>query len=58
MAHRLFKHYVPRQMEAPLPPPLKRTVARARASYIAFVAETNLAPITEALQGLGYGGPF
>jgi uncharacterized sulfatase len=58
MAHRLFKHYVPRQMEAPLPPPLKRTVARARATYVAFVAENNLAPLTEALQSLGYGGPF
>ena len=58
MAHKLFTQYVPRQMEAPLPPPLKRTVAKARASYVAFVAKTNISTITEALKALGYGGPF
>jgi len=41
MARRLFNQYVPQQMEAPLPAPLKRTVARARASYIEFEAMTN-----------------
>ncbi len=58
MAHKVFTQYVPRQMEAPLPPPLKRTVAKARASYVAFVAATNKKSITGALQALGYGGPF
>lgn len=58
MAHKLFTQYVPRQMEAPLPPPLKRTVAKARASYVAFVAKTNGGSIKGALQALGYGGPF
>ena len=33
--------YVPQQMEAPLPAPLKRTVAKARASYVAFEARRN-----------------
>lgn len=50
MAHKLFTQYVPRQMEAPLPPPLKRTVAKARASYVSFVAEINIGTITHALQ--------
>jgi uncharacterized sulfatase len=58
LAHRLYAHYVPRQMEAPLPPPLKRTVAKARASYVGFVAKTNSGSIQGALQALGYGGPF
>ncbi len=58
LANKLFAQYVPRQMEAPLPPPLKRTVAKARASYVKFVAKTNIGSITKALQALGYGGPF
>jgi arylsulfatase A-like enzyme len=60
LAHKLFNQYVPQQMEAPLPPPLKRTVARARASYIAYVAKSNLSPLIQALESLlGYGaGPF
>jgi len=58
MAHKLFTQYVPRQMQAPLPPSLKRTVVKARASYVAFVAKTNLGALAQALQALGYGGPF
>ena len=60
MAHKLFTQYVPQQMEAPLPPPLKRTVAKARASYVAFVAKSNVTPLIKALKNLlGYGdGPF
>ena len=58
LAHKLFTQYVPQQMEAPLPPPLKRTVAKARASYVAFVAKTNIGSLKSALQALGYGGPF
>ena len=59
LAKKLFAQYVPQQMEAPLPPPLKKTVARARASYVAYVAKTNLQPIIQALKSLGYGrGPF
>ena len=58
LAHKLFTQYVPKQMEAPLPPPLKRPVAKARASYVEFVAATNKGSITGALQSLGYGGPF
>ena len=58
MANKLFAQYVPRQMEAPLPPPLKRTVAKARATYTAFVAKTNIGALAQALQALGYGGPF
>ena len=52
-------------MEAPLPPPLKRTVAKARASYVAFEAEFNVLNLAKLLQDgllgklLGYGnGPF
>jgi hypothetical protein len=60
LAQKLFNQYVPQKMEAPLPPPLKRTVARARASYIAYVAKSNLSPLIQALEDLlGYGaGPF
>ena len=65
MAHKLFTECVPQQMEAPLPPPLKRTVARARASYVAFEAEFNVLNLGKLLQDgllgklLGYGdGPF
>ena len=59
LAHKLFNQYVPQQMEAPLPPPLKKTVAKARASYITYVAEENLKPLIEALEDLGYRhGPF
>ena len=60
LANKLFNQYVPQQMEAPLPPPLKRTVAKARASYVAYVAKSNVSPLIQALrQLLGYGGgPF
>jgi uncharacterized sulfatase len=57
---KLFSQYVPAQMQAPLPPPLKRTVAKAHASYAAYVAKTNLTVLKQAVQSLlGYGsGPF
>ena len=65
MAQKLFNQYVPQQMEAPLPPPLKKTVAKARASYIGFEAEFNVLNLAKLLQDgllgklLGYGnGPF
>jgi hypothetical protein len=65
MAHKLFSQYVPQQMEAPLPPPLKRTVAKARASYITFEAQFNVLNTVKLLQDgllgtlLGFGnGPF
>lgn len=65
LAFKLFGQYVPQQMEAPLPPPLKRTVAKARASYVAFEAKFNLLNLVNLLQNgqlgklLGYGdGPF
>jgi arylsulfatase A-like enzyme len=65
MARKLFTQYVPQQFEAPLPPPLKRTVAAARASYIAYEAEFNVLNLVELLENgllgklLGYGnGPF
>jgi arylsulfatase A-like enzyme len=62
MARKLFAQYVPTQMEAPLPPPLKRTVAKARASAIAFESAMNLLTLQQLIQGgklvelLGYGG--
>jgi uncharacterized sulfatase len=65
MAHKLFSQYVPQQMEAPLPPPLKRTVAKARASYVTFEAQFNVLNTVKLLQDgllgtlLGFGnGPF
>jgi arylsulfatase A-like enzyme len=60
LALKLFTDYVPRQMEAPLPLSLEKTAAKARASYIAFVAKTNVTPLIQALRNLlGYGGgPF
>ncbi len=64
MARKLFNQYVPRQMEAPLPPSLKSTVAKARASYIAFHALTNayafkqLVPDQKLRTVLGYSGNF
>jgi uncharacterized sulfatase len=65
MAHKLFTQYVPQQMEAPLPPPLKKTVARARASYIRFEAQFNVMNLVKLIKDgqlgalLGYGdGPF
>jgi uncharacterized sulfatase len=63
MAKRLFERYVSQQAEAPLPPPLKRTVAKARASYIEFEAISNgLTPgdlkAGRVQQLLGYGGAF
>jgi arylsulfatase A-like enzyme len=59
LADKLFNQYAPEQMEAPLPPPLKETVAEARASYITYVAEENLKPLLQALEDLGYRhGPF
>jgi Sulfatase len=65
MARRLFNQYVPQQMEAPLPPSLKKTVAKARASYLAFEVQFNVLNTVKLLQDgllgslLGYGnGPF
>ncbi|MBV8940754.1 MAG: sulfatase-like hydrolase/transferase, partial [Solirubrobacterales bacterium] len=65
LARKLFTQYVPQQMEAPLPPPLKRTVAKARASYIAYEAKFNVLNLGKLLEDgllgklLGYGnGPF
>jgi arylsulfatase A-like enzyme len=65
LAQKLFSQYVPQQTEAPLPPPLKRTVARARASYIRFEAQFNVLNLIKLIQDgklgtlLGYGsGPF
>ena len=59
LAHKLFNQYVPQQMEAPLPPPLKKTVAKARATYVAYVAKENVTPLIQALEDLGYRhGPF
>jgi len=65
MARKLFTQYVPQQFEASLPPPLKRTVATARASYIAYEAEFNVLNLVKLLEDgllgklLGYGnGPF
>jgi uncharacterized sulfatase len=65
LSNKLFNQYVPQQMEAPLPPPLKRTVATARASYVAFEAQFNLLNTIQLIQDgklgtlLGTGsGPF
>ncbi len=65
LAHKLFHQYVPQQMEAPLPPSLRPTVAKARASYVAFNALMNaysykeLGPQRKLATVLGYGGgPF
>ena len=65
MARKLFNQYVPQQMEAPLPVSLKKTVAKARASYVAFEAKFNVLNTVKLLQDgqlgtlLGYGkGPF
>ena len=51
-------------MEAPLPLSLKSTVAKARASYIAFEAQMQGLSLSDLLQGgklqslLGYGAAF
>jgi hypothetical protein len=37
-------------MEAPLPAPLKRTVAKARASYTAFEAQFNAMNLAKLLE--------
>jgi arylsulfatase A-like enzyme len=65
MARKLFNQYVPQQMQAPLPVSLKKTAAKARASYIAFEAQFNVLNTVKLLQDgllgklLGYGnGPF
>jgi len=63
MAKKLFEQYAPQQAEAPLPPPLKRTVAKARASYIEFEAISNGLTPDDLERGriqelLGYGGAF
>jgi arylsulfatase A-like enzyme len=64
LATKLFRQYAPASMDAPLPPPLRRTVAKARASYIAFTALTNAYTYEELGPGgklrgvLGYGGNF
>ena len=65
LARKLFTQYVPQQFEAPLPPPLKRTVVQARASYVAYEGIFNTLNLVKLLQDgllgdlLGYGnGPF
>ena len=65
LAHKLFNQYVPEQMEAPLPFSLKKTVATARVSYIAYEALFNVLNAADLLEEgllarlLGYGdGPF
>jgi arylsulfatase A-like enzyme len=65
LARKLFRQYVPHQMEARLPSSLTSTVVKARASYVAFSALTNaytyqkLGPEGKLGTVLGYGrGPF
>ena len=65
LAHKLFNQYVPQQMEAPLPFSLKKTVATARVSYIAYEGLFNVLNAADLLEEgllaklLGYGdGPF
>jgi uncharacterized sulfatase len=66
LLNKLFNNYVPTQMEAPLPPPLKRTVLRARASYLVLQAAFEAYTIKELLLNpdatvrsiLGYGNNF
>lgn len=66
LLHKLLNQYVPTQMEAPLPAPLKHSVAKGRASYIAFEAAIQAAGLQKLIEGsspqltelLGYGGPF
>ena len=64
LANKLFTQYVPQQMEQPLPASLKKTVAKARASYIAFEAAANGLTPQQLIQGgklrslLGYSGNF
>ena len=64
LMNKLFGEYTSTQMEAPLPPSLRSTVLKARASYIAFNAVTNaygfkqLIPQQKLRTVLGYGGNF
>lgn len=61
----LLNRYVPTQMEAPLPAPLKPAVAKARAGYIAFVAALEAMTVQQVLENreqvialAGYGDNF
>jgi arylsulfatase A-like enzyme len=64
LLHKLFGEYTSRQMEAPLPPSYRPTVARARASYVIWKAIMNaygysqLIPQQKLRTDLGYGGNF
>ncbi len=66
LLNKLLNEYVPTQMRAPLPNSLKRAVARARASYLAFQAAIDadtleqlaLEPDQKLRTVLGYGGNF
>ena len=61
---KLFHQYVPQEMEQPLTPALRPTVARARASYLVFQAASDaysfkaLVPQQQLRTKLGYGGNF
>jgi len=64
LMHKLFDHYVPQQTQAPLPVSLRSTVAKARASYIAFTALTNAYSLKQLISDqklrtvLDYSGNF
>jgi arylsulfatase A-like enzyme len=64
LAAKLFNQYVPQQTQQPLPPSLKTSVAKAKASYIAFEAAANGLTPQQLIQGgklkslLGYSGNF
>lgn len=66
LLNKLFNHYVPTQMKAPLPGALKKTVLRARASYIAIEAAFKVATMQRLVLDpnptmrtvLGYGDNF
>jgi len=64
LMRKLFGQYVPQQMEASLPLSLSSTVAKARASYIAFTALTNAYSFKQLVQDqklrtvLGFSGNF
>jgi arylsulfatase A-like enzyme len=64
LLRRLFNQWVPQQMEAPLPVRLRRSVARARAGYLAFQALANAYSYKQLIDDqklrteLGYGDHF
>jgi arylsulfatase A-like enzyme len=64
LLRKLFGEYTTRQMEAPLPPSLRPTVAKARTSYVIWKAIMNaygysqLIPSQKLRTDLGYGGNF